>query len=311
MRKNIYVIINGKAGKAGRSGVNLVKSTIENAFRSANNDVSLEFGVTECPLHATELASEAAKTGNYEAICAAGGDGTVNEVMNGLVHTEEVMGILPWGSGNVFAQEMNISSNIEEACRLILTGNVRKVDTAQADNRYFLWMMGIGVEATIAVKVNAVTKKRFGVLAYITATARTIFKKSNFNAEISIDKEQINNKSFNVIIGNAVTVTDKNTLNSFDNISDETLDLLLFRKKNIGGILGLLYDYLRYGKKNYYRKLKPFNALHRNFKTLSIKTTPPMYYHIDGEIMGKTPVKIEVHPSSLNLILPDQQYPCL
>ena len=163
MGRKLYVVLNGKAGKAGRQGLDAAQAQIEGAFKSIDPSVEVEFGITQAPFHAAELARTAAETKKYYVVCAAGGDGTINEVTNGMVYTGVPMGILPWGSGNVFSQEMQISSEIDKACDLVLNGNPQEVDTGQVGDRYYLWMLGIGIEAKIAYNVNPTLKRYLGI----------------------------------------------------------------------------------------------------------------------------------------------------
>jgi len=171
-KRKVYVVLNGKAG---RRGLEFSKQEIEKGFKECDPEVDVEFGVTERRMHAAELANEAAKRGGYYAIVAAGGDGTVNEVSNGLANTGATMGIIPNGSTNVFcSMEMKISSKIEEATRNVLEGIPVKVDLGKVNGRYFIWMLGVGIEAKIANEVNPKIKKYFGVLAYVISALKQL-----------------------------------------------------------------------------------------------------------------------------------------
>ena len=303
MGRKIYVVLNGKAGKAGRFGLDNAQKTISEAFQKADASVQVDFGITQAPFHAPELARKAAETGEYYAVCAAGGDGTVNEVTNGMVHTGVAMGVLPWGSGNVFAQEMSISNNVEEAARLVLEGKIRDVDAGQVGDRYYLWMLGIGVEAKIAYYVNPTIKKYLGVLSYVVAAARQIFDPGYSLMRISLDDQEMTFTTFNTIVGNATSFDGFLGIKSSYSIKDGFLDVCILQKKSVGGILKLLIEFIK-GRKDYYRFIDKFSAAHCRVKKLRIDTVPNAYYHVDGEVMGMTPVEIRVHPQSLKLIFP-------
>ena len=304
MGRQVYVVLNGKAGKAGRFGLENAQQTITAAFQKVDPEATVEFGITQAPFHAAELSREAAKTGKYYAVCAAGGDGTVNEVTNGMVYTGVAMGVLPWGSGNVFAQEMGISNNIDEAARLVLTGQVRDVDAGQVGDRYYLWMLGIGIEAKIAYFVNPTIKKYFGVLAYVVAAARQIFDPGYSLMRITLDDQEMTFTTFNTIIGNATSFDGFLGIKSSYSIKDGFLDVCILQRKSIGGIFKLLVEFIK-GRKDYYRFIDKFSAAHCRVKSLRIDTVPNAYYHVDGEVMGMTPVDVKVHPKSLKLIFPD------
>nr|HPI77045.1 diacylglycerol kinase family protein [bacterium] len=89
MGRKVYVVLNGKAG---RRGLDFSKQEIEKWFKTHEPGIEVVFGITERAMHAAELAAAAAKTGEYYAVVAAGGDGTVNEVTNGLAHSGARMG---------------------------------------------------------------------------------------------------------------------------------------------------------------------------------------------------------------------------
>ena len=106
-------------------------------FAKHADSVDLRF--TEYPGHATSIAREGAFHG-YDAIIGAGGDGTINEVLNGIVGTGARLGVLPWGTGNVFAKEMRISSRIKKQCKLIRKGKaIASIAAAAARSTLSSW----------------------------------------------------------------------------------------------------------------------------------------------------------------------------
>lgn len=304
MGRKIYVVLNGKAGKAGRFGLDKAQEQITQSFKKVDPSVEVEFGITQAPFHAAELARAASESKKYYAVCAAGGDGTVNEVANGMVHTETPMGVLPWGSGNVFSQEMRISKDIDEACNLVLNGTAYDVDTGQVGDRYYLWMLGIGIEAKIAYLVNPTIKKYLGVLAYVVAALRQAFDKSYSLMRIKMDEQEMTFFTFNTIVGNATSFDGFLGIKSKYGIRDGYLDVCILQRKSVLGIVKLLWEFM-HGRKDYYRFIDRFSAAHCRVKYLRIETVPNAYYHVDGEVMGQTPVEIRIHPKSLKLIYPD------
>ena len=304
MGRRIYVVLNGKAGKAGRFGLDNAQKSITEAFKKTDPSVEVDFGITQAPMHAAELARTAAESGKYYAVCAAGGDGTVNEVCNGMVHTDGVMGVLPWGSGNVFSQEMSISGDIEESTALVLNGTPRVVDTGQVGDRYYLWMLGIGIEAKIAYNVNPTIKKYLGVLSYVFAAAKQIFDPGYSLMKITMDDQEMTFFTFNTIVGNATSFDGFLGIKSQYGIKDGFLDVCILQRKTAGGIIKLLWEFIK-GRKDYYRFIDKFSAAHCRVKKLHIETVPNAYYHVDGEVLGMTPIEIQIHPGSMKLIFPD------
>lgn len=312
MGKKVYVILNGKAGKAGGKGAKSAENIIKEGFNKADPSVEVEFAYTQKVMHAAELARDAAKSGQYHAVCAAGGDGTVNEVANGMANTGVPMAVLPWGSGNVFSQEMRINNNIDEACALALTGTPRDVDMGMVGDRYYVWMLGIGIEAKIASMVNPKLKEwlnkfGLGVLAYVVAALRLVFDKSYSLMKIAIDDKDMTFSTFNTIVGNATSFDGFLGIKSNYSISDGYLDVCILQRKSVLGIFKLLKEFAG-GRKDYYRFIDRFSAAHCRVKSLRIETVPDAWYHVDGEVMGMTPIEVKIAPKSLKLILPEYKH---
>ncbi|MEW6203404.1 MAG: diacylglycerol kinase family protein [bacterium] len=299
MSKRIKVILNARAG---RRKSEFSEKAIRESFHSLDPSVEIDFALTQAPRHAVELANEAAME-KYDIVVAAGGDGTVNEVVNGLVHTGATMGIIPNGSGNVFSQEMHLASDIQKACETILNGKAYEVDIGQAGDRYYIWLMGIGIEAKIAASVNPVLKKYFGVLAYALSALRNIFDPGYSLMRILADDKEMTFFTFNTIVGNAASFDGFLGIRSHISISDGYLDVCVLQRKSLLGYLELMINFFR-GRRDYYRYIDRWGAAHCRVQNLRVETVPSTFYHLDGEVAGKTPVDIRIHPKALKLILP-------
>lgn len=300
MGKKIYVVLNGKAG---RRGLDHSRNLITEAFQKTDPSAEIEFGITQAPNHAIELANTAALSKKYDIIVAAGGDGTVNEVANGLAHTGATMGIIPNGSTNVFAQEMQISSVTDRATDIVINGEHTVIDLGQVQGRYFIWMCGVGIEAKIASLVNPKIKQYFGVLAYVFAALRQMFDKAFSLMKVYLGDQEMTFSTFNTIIGNATSFDGFLGIRSRYSIRDGYLDVCILQRKSYVGIFKLLREFAR-GRRDYYRFIDKFSAAHCRVKSLRVETVPSAFYHVDGEVMGKTPIEITVHEKALTLILP-------
>lgn len=300
--KKVYVVLNGKAG---RRGLEPAKAEILDSFKKLYPEVTVEFGITERPMHAPELARAAAITGQYYAVVAAGGDGTVNEVANGMANTGGTMGIIPNGSTNVFCKEVKISSEIDEAVTNIMEGIPVVIDLGKVGDRYFIWMMGVGLESKIAHEVNPKIKKYFGVLAYVISALRQLPNIGYQVQKIMMDDEkQITFNTFNTIVGNATSYDGFLGIKSRFAIKDGFLDVVVFQSWNIVGVLQLIVNFVR-GRRDYYRFIDQFNTAHVRVKKMRIETVPNAWVHVDGEIVGQTPIDVEVAEKAVTLIVPD------
>ncbi len=301
-KRKIYVILNGKAGRRGKD---FSVGEIERCFKENDPEVEVEFGLTERAMHAAELARNAAAKGEYYAIVAAGGDGTVNEVCNGLVNSGARMGIIPNGSTNVFCQEMKISSDIAKATKNILDGIPMKIDAGLAGDRYFIWMCGVGVEAKIAHLVDPKIKKRFGVLAYVVSALRQAFDLTFKIMYLKLDNVQMTFNTFNTIIGNATSFDGIFGIRSAYSIRDGYLDVCVQQRRSVFGFMGVFIRFIK-GRRDYYRTADSFSSAHCRVKKLRVETVPNEYFHCDGEVVGTTPVDISICEGALTLIVPPE-----
>jgi diacylglycerol kinase family enzyme len=119
---------------------------------------------TTAPGDARRFAHEGAK-GGARMVVAAGGDGTINDVVNGLAGSNVALGILPIGTMNVFASELGLPSDLDEAWEIIEAGHTRTIDMAQANEQYFVQLAGIGFDAQVVEATSWDWKKNFGPLA--------------------------------------------------------------------------------------------------------------------------------------------------
>ena len=132
-----------------------------------------EIRVTSAPREAESLARQAAAEG-FSAVIAAGGDGTVNEVLCGLAGTNVRLGVLPLGTMNVFARELGLHLDWENAWAAILRGRIREVDLGLANGLPFAQLAGVGFDADVVAGVTSEAKRRFGAGAYAWSALRQI-----------------------------------------------------------------------------------------------------------------------------------------
>src|SRR4051812_29924734 len=125
---------------------------------------------------ARALAADAAQQG-YRIVVAAGGDGTINEVVNGLAGSQTALGILPVGTMNVFAAELGLPRRLSDAWRVIQAGHTREIDLARANRQYFVQLAGVGLDAQVVKETTRTLKKNFGPLSYLISTAQIAARK--------------------------------------------------------------------------------------------------------------------------------------
>jgi len=231
---------------------------------------------------------------NYDLIIAGGGDGTINEVINGIANSKTQFGIIPLGTENVLAQELKISLDPKKALLNILNGSSHKVDLGKANGRYFILMAGIGFDAYVASEVEPVLKELLGSAAYHLTAIQKVFEYSHTKLNIEADGKKY--EGYFVVVGNVKLYGGKIKLTYHAAIDDGYVDLCIFQKKDVFSIIRYLF-----GATVQMHHLMP-DVEYFKAKKIKITAEEPVLVHTDCEIIGKTPVEIEVCPKALNMI---------
>ncbi len=251
--------------------------------------------VTAGPGDATRLAREAA-AGGLAAVVACGGDGTVNEVANGLAGSTTALAVVRGGTSNVWAKEIHVPKDPARALRLLAGGETRAIDLGRAGERYFLLMAGIGIDGAIVREVSDSAKKRLGAAAYVLHGLRRALGYRSVQAEIDADDQSLSGQLYWAVLGNTrsyggVGITHR------ARVDDGRLDLVLLRKGGLPRLLWLLpWILLR-------RHDRRAHVLYRTITSLDV-ITAGLPVQTDGEYLGETPLRFEVAPAALRVIVP-------
>jgi diacylglycerol kinase (ATP) len=233
-------------------------------------------------------------------IIPAGGDGTFNEVVNGIAGSEIPMAILPLGTTNVLARELDIPENVEAAMEKALRrkptrislGKVTLTNTAQNLSRYFILMAGIGFDA-LAVQGTGETLKKFsGQGAYIFSGMKTLLK---FNPSlITFVVDGKNFQGYSGIIGNAAKYGGAFSVTPDAHLSDPALYICIFKGRKRIDLVRYVFGILT-GTHLKYQDIEYLKAEH-------VAITGSAHIQIDGDYFGMTPAEVEIVPKALNLI---------
>ncbi len=250
------------------------------------------------------MAAQAVKQG-YGVVVAAGGDGTINEVVNGLAGSDVTLGLLPLGTMNVFAAEMGIPSNRIKRCwEIIEAGHVREVDVARANTRCFVQLAGVGFDAQAVAGVDWEAKKTLGPLSYIISAARVAAHKP---PELTIECEsgKVRKGSF-VLVGNGRYYGGRVPVFKGAINHDGLLDVLVF--KNLGYL-----DIIRYIQCVFMgTHLKQHDVEYFRTRGMTIHSTAggeDVPFEADGELVGYAPVTFQVSPQRLKVLAPPARSP--
>lgn len=172
MRTRVLVIFNPAAGARRRRRFERVAGALAEA------GIRFTVADTGAPGHAERLACEAVAAGEGMVV-AAGGDGTIAEVVNGIAGSEARLGVIPIGTGNVFAHELGLPFGAAAIAAALKRGAVRRVIPGSARfadgrTRLFVQMLGVGLDAAVVASLNGALKRRIGKGAYVVETLRQI-----------------------------------------------------------------------------------------------------------------------------------------
>ncbi len=255
------------------------------------------------------LARQAAEAG-YNVVIAVGGDGTINEVVNGIAGSETALGVIPAGTANVYAADVGIPiwsplrpMAVREAAKIINTGKRLSIDLGRVKfsngrQRYFFMWCGIGLDAAVTKEVNTAQTRRLGVLAWVIAGTMVAIKYMGHSSRITIDNAKEQKRMLVAVVSNGQLYGRVLRIAPDAKMDDGVLNLTVFEGYGVLSTVRHLASLLlgRYARDP---------TLHQyTGRRISIRTRRPLPVHLDAEPLGTTPIQIEVVPQSLNVIWP-------
>ncbi len=232
-KRHIVFIINPKSGVERQKEI---KQAI--SLHLDKERYSFELLYTEFAKHGTTLAREAARNGAY-IVVAVGGDGSVNDVVQGLLGTNTLLGIIPKGSGNGMARTMRIPLDTNEAIKVINAGNVVAMDVGYANEKPFISNAGVAFDALISKKFAK--SERRGLMVYSWLVTKHMWLYKSWDWQITIDGKHLTERAFMVNVANGQQFGYNFRIAPMASFTDGQLDLVVIRKfpKILGGIIAL------------------------------------------------------------------------
>ena len=286
--------------KSGRYASRRLRSVQELVSQLESLGVAVDLKLTSGPGEATEFAARAARNGSSDVI-VAGGDGTINEAIQGLTGTAARLAIIPRGTANVLARELGLPLNEKQAVAVAAQGKSRKIylglaiDETTGESRHFVLMAGIGLDASVVRRVQPSLKKRIGKGAFwvsglshlatwnprpfkleidgveYTATFATIGKSAKYGGDLAITpRASLDQREFEICIIN-------------------TMSRLRY--------LHLLSFAMREGMPRDKSEVQFVNAAR-------VRAYGDAQVQVDGELIGSLPMRFEIAPHSLEVIVP-------
>jgi diacylglycerol kinase (ATP) len=300
MMKDIYFIINPKAGNGY-----CLKSWEKLEIILKEKQVGYLAFFTEYQGHAIKLARQlASSNADPKVIIAVGGDGTIHEVMNGVIqHKQVILGFIPGGSGNDFSRGYHIPSEPEEALQVILRlikqdGYFIDIGKMGRDNQkehYFINNMGAGFDAVISFEVNRSPIKAFfnklslGRLVYVYFLLKKLFTYQTSTIDLSIDgKKHIFEQTWFVTVSNQPYYGGGMKIAPNAEPDDGLFDITVVHQLSRMKLL-LVFISVFWGKHIHFKEVKTFKG-----SVISIDSPTPLFVHADGEHIGTTPLAVQL-----------------
>lgn len=269
---------------------------IDKIFEKEKYEYDISIKYTQYPHHATELAIEAAKA-NYDTVVAVGGDGSINEIAQGLVNSQTSLGIIPLGSGNGLAHHMKIPQSIKRSLKLIKQNKIKRIDTVTINDTIFVSIAGIGFDAHVADLYSRAKLRGLSSYFFIAITQYIKYMPEEYH--ILIDGKEISVDALLIGFGNSGQMGYNFSITPQSKINDGLVDICIVKKPPLwlSPIIGILFWIRLLGTSRY---VKIYKA-----SQVKIIKKNPASLNIDGEsIEFAQSVDIQVNPESLKVIIP-------
>lgn len=277
---------------------------IESMLQKQQVDYLVEFSVS--PTHAAELVRQIAKTQKIDVLAVVGGDGTVQSMIHALIGRNIPLGIIPAGSGNDLARGLKIPLNPKEALHYLLTGGTKKIDIIQIGDQYCMTVVGIGMDGKVAQTVNRSRYKKWfnvfklGHLSYVLSLFQVLLHYRPAKATIKINgKEWVFQNIWLIAVANFPNYGGGMIICPGACHYDGEFHICIVDGLSRWELLRIFPAVFR-GKHIHHPGVTLLKG-----KTIEVISDSPMPAHGDGEMMGETPMKIDILPEALPVICHD------
>lgn len=288
--RRVCIVHNPGAGHASRRELT---QDVARRLRSMGHEVRVD--VTRATGHGSDLASRAIRDG-YDLVVAAGGDGTVNEVMQPLVGTGVILGAIPAGTVNLWATEAGLPARAGALAALLSAGDVRQVDVGRVGGRRFLLMASLGIDAATVQGLNLELKRRFGRLAYGASFLSMAPKYRGTKVRILLDGKVECCTALMVVVGNTRRYAGPFRATNHAIADDGMLDIAVLRGDTVQDGLSQLAAIIS-GASILRRSL-----LYGRARVIEVESESAIPLQVDGEFHGFAPARFEALPCALRVV---------
>jgi YegS/Rv2252/BmrU family lipid kinase len=285
--KDTVVILN-PAARGART--QRLRAQVEKIARGATICATSHSGEAEV------LARHAAMEG-YRRIVAAGGDGTINEIVNGIAGRNVALGLLPIGTMNVFATELGLpANNLAQCWQIIQNNRTRRVDLPSANRKHFVQLAGVGLDAQAVQETSRAFKRNFGPLSYLISAAQIA---SRTPPLLRIESEEaVTEEGSFVLVGNGRLYGGRLPFFKQAVMTDGLLDVIVFKRLSYVDIIRYLQNVV------FTPQISSPEVEYFQTKRLRVSSEETVPVEIDGELIGNCPVEFKIRAGGLRVLTP-------
>ena len=287
--RRLLIVFNPAAGRRRRPGLQRVLAAL------ATHPVQVEVAETTGPGDAERFAREA-DPDRFDVVVAAGGDGTVNEVINGLAVSGLPLGLLPLGTANVLAAEIDQRLEPAAVAATLASGEPRRIALGRANGRRFILMAGAGFDAHVVNEVSVPLKRRLGKGAYVLATLDQLARFAFEPYRVRVNGSTC--EAASVLVANGRYYAGRYLCAPEASLAEPSLEVCLFERSGrlpaIGYALALLAGRLP--------RLRSFRTVRTDRLIIEGRAGEPVQG--DGDVLTRLDVEIDVVPDALAILVP-------
>ena len=245
-----------------------------------------------------EVLARHAVADGFEKIVAAGGDGTINEIVNGIAGNNVSLGLLPLGTMNVFATELGLPANNLPLCWEIIQANrTRRIDLPSANGKHFVQLAGVGLDAQVVKETSRAFKHSFGPLSYLISAAQIASRQP---PRLRIESENaITEEGSFVLVGNGRLYGGRLPFFKQAVIDDGLLDVLVFKRLSYVDIIRYLQNVI------FTPQITSPEVEYFQTRRVRVSSEENVPVEIDGELIGNCPVEFQIQAGGLRVLAPN------
>ncbi len=292
-----FVIINPFAGKKSKESV---LDSLNTQFQKSG--IEFKAHILSKKDNTRDIVRSYLKKDKFDFVVAVGGDGTVSQVIDGLAEGNTPLGIIPVGTGNLLALDLGIPMKSDEAVALVAGRHLlKKIDAMRIEKRLYVLNVSLGISAEVINDSTSKSKNRFGRLTYIWETLKNLFTLERRNITVNVDGKAVNYRTVEAEVFNSGILAKMIYPKRHDiRIDDGHLDVWVVTFATILDYPSYLFGSIRK------RPSKRLSHYIKSEKSVILQSIIPLNVQADGDIIGTTPVEIEVLPGAITVFVPPE-----